>query len=120
MKQFSSKIFPDIQCNPQVIHIQDIYHKLAASNQGFVFLGTLGEAGNLKAVDSANLIFLLARVPDVDFIVDTIVECCKQKGLSANRAMFELKLYDFCVEVIDFFLKEHCIKTFASLKQLVL
>jgi len=107
VEQFSSKIFPDIQCNPQVIHIQDIYHKLAASDQGFVFLGTLGEAGDLKAVGSSKLMLLFARVPDVDFIVDIIVNCCKQQGLSANRAMFELQLYDFCVEVIDFFLKKN-------------
>jgi hypothetical protein len=117
VKQFISKIFPDIQCNPQVIHIQDIYHKLASSDEGFTFLGTLGQSGNLKEVNLTNLMFLFARVPDVDFIVDTIVECCKQKGLGANRAMFDLQLYDFCVEVIDFFLKKHCTKIFASLQQ---
>ena len=117
---FKSDLFPNATCALTVLEVQRLYETLIneKTDLGFAVLQKICEVEKISdANPPIELIFLQLEKPDLNEIIDLIISKTKHNNLSANRGSFGLNLYNFCLEVICFFLKSHFQGIYSQMNQ---
>ena len=119
---FKSELFPNATCALTVLEAQKIY-EILVNEETDMGLGVLQQICETKNISVANppieLIFLKLEKKSLNEIIDLIISKTKKDNMSANKSSFGLNLYNFCIQVIDFFLKDHFQKIYSQMNKTI-